>query len=621
MASWKSKIPANTKLQSALPARFLLGMATFLVFLSGCAIVGPGAVRPDVPTLSQQYHAQEFQQHPSIGLDGWWQSFADPTLDQLVSQALQNNLTVQVAAERIIEARANLASHTGCKCLKRRSNARQFVTPTRNPFQLFTPGVDSIWEIKLFGRLERAIQASEAELTSQEYSLQDVQQTLVADVATSYLSIRLLQNQVQTVDHSMILQEETNRVVSERADAGEATRLDAEQALAFLHRSRADKAILELQLDSEFNRLSILLGESPASMIREIVGIGPIPDAPYIPEAGIPIDFIRRRPDIRQAEAEIGAVTAGRIRDNIEVHESRLRQAATSYRSTVLSAVKEVEDARTKYAGYRKQSAELQNALRSDTTAVELSLQRFELGKNSFDRVLDSQLQLLQDSQASATARANANIQLIRLYRAIGGGWSGHAGGQNTLACTGCTAGHVDVGWSDNQTLQHGIVDGGIVSQDPNMAVVQEHSNIFASDVGTTTIEAPQGGVDSNLGETPDFREGKTILRLDETLPSTSASPPKDFAPIEFIPDLGQSQPQGVSPVVNHGMSKELFDWNEHDTAVVKAMRQIQKPVQGVANSNYFVESPEQMNNQSTQKASANQPSATEWISETVNDN
>ena len=676
---------------------FLLGLATFFVFLNGCTLVGPEFVQPDVPTLSQQYQAHEFQQQPSVELDSWWRSFADPTLEQLVSQALQNNLTVQVAAERIIEARANVSlnggnfapnvtSHTGYEYLKRSPNARPFVGQNGDPFQLFTSGLDSIWEIDLFGRLERAIQAAEAELMAQEYSLRDVQQTLVADVGASYLSIRLLQNQIQTIDQSLMLQEETNRIVSSRADVGVGTKLDAEQTKAFLHRSRADKAILELQLNCEFNRLSILLGESPAPMIREFVGIGPIPDAPYVPETGIPADLIRRRPDIRRAEAEVGAATAligvakadlyptltllgsisvsaqdfsslfqtdslafnvgpsftwnilhfGRICDNIEIHESRLRQTAISYRSTVLNAVKEVEDAMVKYDGFRKQLVSLENALQSDAVAVELSLQRYKIGKANFQRVLDSQLQLLQDSQASAAARANANIQLVRLYRAIGGGWPGHggvpghdgvpghAGGQTNLGCAGCATEHGelgDVGLNVDQTLQHEIVDGGIVTQDPNGGVVQEHSDFFSSDAGTTIIEAPGGFVDSNSIETQMLNEGKTILQLDNTIPSTSASPPTDFSPIEFTPDLGQSQPQEIGPVVNQGMSKELFDWSEQDTAVVRSTHQRQKTVQRVANLNFFAESPEQNNKQSTQKASLNQPASTEWTSETGNDN
>ena len=687
MASWKSNLPANTKIQLTPTVGFSLGMVMFFVFLSGCKLVGPEFVQPDVPTLSLQYQARE--QYPSVELDSWWHSFADPILEQLVSQALQNNLTVQVAAERIIEARANVSlnggnlapnvtSQTGYEYLKRSPNARPFVGQNGNPFQLFTTGLDSTWEIDLFGRLERAIQASEAELMAQEYSLQDVQQTLVADVGSSYLNIRLIQNQIQTIEHSLMLQEETNRVVGDRADAGVATKLDAEQTQAFLHRSRADKALLELQLNCEFNRLSILLGESPAPLIREFVGVGAIPAAPYVPEAGIPADLIRRRPDIRRAEAEVGAATAligvakadlyptltllgsisvsaqdvsslfqtdsfafnvgpsftwnilhfGRIFDNIEIHESRLRQTAISYRSTVLNAVKEVEDAMAKYDGYRKQLESLENAVLSDAKAVELSLQRYEIGKANFQRVIDSQLQLLQDSQATAAARANANIQLVRLYRAIGGGWPGHGGlpghpsRQTNVGCAaGCASEHGGVGLIDDQTLQHEIVDGGFVNQDPNGGVVQEHSNNSSSNAGTTVDEIPREFVNPNFGETQMLNEGKTILQRDETVPSSSASPPSNFSPIEFTPDLGQSQPQEIGPVVNRGLSKELFDWSEKDIAVVRSINQRQQPVQRVANLNFFVESPEQNNKQSTQKASWNQPVSTEWTSETVNGN
>ena len=134
MVSWKTNLSADAKVQSMRGTGFLLGLATFFVFLSGCTLVGPEFVQPDVPTLSQQYQAHEFQQQPSVELDSWWRSFADPTLEQLVSQALQNNLTVQVAAERIIEARANVrlnggnlapnvTSQTGYEYLKRSPNA------------------------------------------------------------------------------------------------------------------------------------------------------------------------------------------------------------------------------------------------------------------------------------------------------------------------------------------------------------------------------------------------------------------------------------------------------------------------------------------------------------------
>ena len=196
----------------------------------------------------------------------------------------------------------------------------------------------------------------------------------------------------------------------------------------------------------------------------------------------------------------------------------------------------------------------------------------------------------------------------------------GHAGGQTSQGCAECAAGQTDFGWTDNRAIQYGITDSGMAAQSQNERVVLEHSENSSGNAGTT-YEIPGEFVDPNLGETQMLNEGRTILQLDETIPSTSASPPSDFSPIEFTPDLGLSQPRDVSPVVNRELSKELFDWSQQDTAVVRSINQRQNPVQRVANLNFFVESPEQNNKQSTQKASLNQPASTEWTSETVNGN
>jgi NodT family efflux transporter outer membrane factor (OMF) lipoprotein len=447
--------------------------------------------------LSDEYRTRHaVSRGPTADATTWWQSFADPTLNQLVSQALAKNLTVQQATERIIEARSivslnggqlapNVDYASGYQFLKRAPNARPFAGDNiGKSFSLFNVGFDSTWEIDLFGRIERSIEAAEADLLAQQFSLQDLQQTLTADVATSYLSIRLLQDQIQVIQQSTQLQRNTRKTVGDRTEAGVSTQLDSEQTSAFLHRSRAAKVVLEQQLSCEFNRLSVLVGESPAQPIRDFVGVGPIPDTPLVPEMGIPADLIRRRPDIRRSEAEIAAATArigvaeadlypsltllgsislgatdpsslfqsdslafslgpsirwnilhfGRICDNIEIHESRMRQTIAGYRQTVLQAVQEVEDAMVKHDGFRSQLSALEKARQSDIKAVELSLERYKVGKANFQRVLDAQLQLLQDSQATAAARANANIQLIRLYRSIGGGWPGAQSCQPNVA-------------------------------------------------------------------------------------------------------------------------------------------------------------------------------------------
>lgn len=662
MPSWNLSVSLSEKIQPRLSRMLFLGISTCFVSFGGCSVVGPDFVQPDIQTLSTEYQAKNFQHQPAITLDHWWQNFADPTLDQLVSQALSNNLTVQVAAERIIEARANVNLNGGAlapnvNCVL---DYRPLLGRKGSRCKLFNLGLDSTWEIDLFGRLERSMQAAELELLAQEYSLQSVQQTLVADVATSYLSIRLLQSQIQIVDQSLQLQEETNQVVSGRADAGVSTKLDAEQTVAFLHRSRADKAGLELLLNCEFNRLSILLGESPNSAIQNVVGVGEIPEAPYIPEAGIPADLIRRRPDVQRSEvdvaaasiAQVGIVQAdlcpplnfnikpsfsrsvlhfGRIRDSIEIHESRLRQTVGSYRATVLEAVKEVEDAMVKHDGYRKQLVSLDNAVQSDAKAVELSLQRYKVGKSNFQRVLDSQLQLLKDSQALSTARANANVQLIRLYRALGGGWSGQMTAGGGCAQCAATQGSADCDcWSGNQTVAFGSdvnQQSGIQRQ---QTIAPPPSAVGFDTAGEVSAKPHGNFFDSNLPQDQHQnlqKTGKTILRFDEVPPPNSRAistpqngvlPTDDFSPLEFRLDLGNVQQQETGGLTGKNVTNELFNWSEQDKAVVKSMSQSRSRIQRVTSAGYFVDSPEDSNKQETQKASSTRPAALEWVSEAM---
>ena len=506
--------------------------------------------------------------------------------------------------------------------------------------------------------LKRAIQASEAELIAEEYSLQDVQQTLVADVASSYLNIRLLQNQIEIVEKSLQLQEATTTVVNGRAKAGVATKLDSEQTTAFFHRTRADKAALELQLDVEFNRLSILLGESPATPLREFVGVGAIPDTPYLPAAGIPADLLRRRPDVRQAEAVVSAASArigiaeadlyptltllgtvgvsaqnvsslfetdsllfsvgpsftwnilsfGRIKNNVEIHESLMRQAAGGYRVAVLEAVQEVEDSMARYEGLRKQLDALESALQSDAKAVELSLQRYEMGKSNFQRVLDVQVQLLEDSQAVAAARANANIQLIKLYKAVGGGWPLQAAdsGGGCAECVECATGHQEAGmdcWSSEQSVNSNSVQGG-------------NSHLDHAQPSIQVQEVQQTGT---MGSGLDVMQPANSQMVAPPQPNShSILETEGFEPIQLGPDVGQIRQPIPSVAADETVLAEMFDWDKEDAAVVKSMSLKPSPIASAADAGYFAESPQADNKRNTQKASSTGPAPVVWDSKAV---
>jgi NodT family efflux transporter outer membrane factor (OMF) lipoprotein len=394
------------------------------------------------------------------------------------------NLDLLTAYERIVEARANLRlvggqllpnadSFSGYQFTKRSQNASPFVAQNGNSFNLFTRGLDASWEIDLFGRIKRTIESAEAELGFQEFEQESVRQSLNADIASSYLSIRLLQAQVSETEESLAVQSETAKLVAERSKAGVSTELDRRQTESFLNRSKALRSELKVELELEHNRLSLLLGESPSQQLRDFIGVQSVPSIPAVPLVGIPADLLQRRPDVWRDRMAVAAASAkigiaesdlhpqlsllgtisvrakspsqlfqsdslafsvgpsfrwnilhfGRIFDNIEVHQARLNQAALKYQSTALNAVREVEDSLVQHAGFVEQLNLYEQAVVADIKSVELSLERYKAGKANFQRVLDSQQQLLQDRQKLNSAQALAIEQLVRLFKSLGGNW------------------------------------------------------------------------------------------------------------------------------------------------------------------------------------------------------
>lgn len=526
----------------------------------GCRTVGPDFGGAPVPVLGPDFQAASGMSetpHPVPMADpvSFWSSFSDPILDQLVAQSLANNLTVRQAAERILEARANLqlngaqrrpnVDSVGQYSFSKQSlNAQPFVGPNGNSFNLFTSGFDSTWEIDLFGRIRRSIEAAEAELETQHATLADVQQTLTADVASSYFTIRLLQEKISILESSIELQKQTAALVDDRLDAGISTELDREQTKAFLHRTQGQRASLAQQLDLEFNRLSLLLGEAPSDELRIFVGLRNVPSVSMTPDLGIPADLLRRRPDVRQAEAEVHAATArigiaeadlypsltllgsislsaksvsqmfqteslafnvgpslrwnilhfGRICDNIEIQNARLKQILAQYEQAVLVAVKEVEDGLIKYQGYQTQQMSFDQARIADAKAVELSLERYRAGKANFQRVLDTQLQLLEDSQSVAATRANSLIELVRIYKATGGGWPGPTSDASELI--GYRHSEIFIHSQDNpgpSVLEAGgMPDANIEPQD-EANQWKSLPNFFLDEIGHRTPRVPTG--------------------------------------------------------------------------------------------------------------------------------
>lgn len=451
--------------------------------LSGC-VVGPNFQQPPTPFLNSNFTVQSSPDLETDRLASWWNTFSDPMLTELLSEAEAENLNLETAYHRILEARAQLALATGSlrpngdfiaaySYRQRSLNADPFVGPNGSPFNLYDVGVLSSWELDFFGRIKRTIESASAEACFSESDHDHVRLTLLSDVATSYFRIRWLQQQMEVTRESLAVQSETLKLVEKRAGAGLSNDLDVAQANAFKHRTLATLPSLERQMQVEFNRLNVLLGQTPGTTNIELVGNGALPAMPDLINVGIPANLLRNRPDIQRQEHAVAAASANvgiattdlyprfslfgevsvraktvssmfetaglafnvgpsfswnlfnfaRVNANIEANKERFHQSVAVYQQTVLDAIREVEDAMISQVGFSAEAEAMTQAIEHDKTAVELSLQRYLIGKTNFQRVMDSQQQLLQDQQRKLNAHAQSLIQLVGIYKSVGGGW------------------------------------------------------------------------------------------------------------------------------------------------------------------------------------------------------
>lgn len=581
---------------------------------TGC-IVGPDFTHPPEPILQPDYVAkQQIATADQIDVTQWWHSFGDPKLNEILTRAQSQNLPLREAYERIVEARAALGLQGAqlrpngdlvaeYEYEKNAPNSQPFVGSTGgDPFDLFTLGFDTSWEIDLFGRLQRGIEAAGADLQFQTNDYEFIRRTLLADIVDSYLRIRLLQSQSQLISESLTIQSETAVLVQERLAAGVSTELDQTQTESFRFRTEALLASVRQQIDIEFNQLSLLLGQSPNFALREYVGVMPVPAIPPVPAVGFPANLLRRRPDISREEAAVKAASArigvavadlypqltllgevnvsaqtvsslfetnglefnvgpsfrwnilhfGRITNNIEIQESQLRQAIARYQETALQAVREVENAMVNHRGFLEQWAALNQAMEADQKSVDLSLQRYRAGKANFQRVLDSQQQLLDDRRQSLDAQTQAIIQLVRLYKASGGGWENL--NQQTTVCQPAVCQPI----VHQPVVLHTPVYQPVVHQlvvEPQRYPLQEQNGSFEQiplqpqegSLQQSPFEQSSFGAEVVPKQISNLPEFQTVLEA-QTTQAQDTSPPSDPGFIYIESPWDNSAPDETSP-------------------------------------------------------------------------
>jgi multidrug efflux system outer membrane protein len=453
--------------------------------LSACA-VGPDYKTPTTEVGSAYSNAS----HPEFSVQGvettWWTLFQDKDLTGLVEQTVSHNRDLQVARANLHEARAlymdaglNLAptvtSHANYTVQKRSLGALNNLHYAPRDLKLYNAGFDAFWEIDLFGRVRRNVEASSDEVDAQEATLRDLGVSLIAEVARNYFELRGLQNQLAVTNKNAKNQTQTLAITRLRLEGGRGTELDTSRATAQLNTTQALVPPLESAIHQTINRLSVLTGQVPGTLTGKLSVPAPLPTIPKTIRIGQPAELLRRRPDIRIAERTLAAATArigvatadlfpkvtfvgtialeastfsglgaaasdsyslgpriswaaldlGRVYARIKAADARAEAGLAQYEQTVLNALEETENALVNYNREKSRRELLTSAAQASTKAHALAHLRFKEGVSDFLTVLDAELRLLQDQERLAQSETATATALTALYKALGGGWEG----------------------------------------------------------------------------------------------------------------------------------------------------------------------------------------------------
>jgi NodT family efflux transporter outer membrane factor (OMF) lipoprotein len=455
---------------------------------TGCA-VGPNYKRPQVAVPGQwTVAAARGTSTKPIEKGEWWSSFQDPELNSLIERAAAQNLDLKLALDRVDEARAargvvrsGYFPSMDASASATRNRQRVIAPVSQNSvnivpveFNNFQGALGASWELDVFGGVRRGVQAASAEVAAAEENLGDVRVILFGDVGRVYAQLRGFQRRLEIANKNIKTQQDTLDLTKAREKAGLATELDVSRAAAQLESTKALVPTLLSGIDISIHRLSILLGEEPGALRRELENASPIPAAAPDVEIGLPSDLLKRRPDIRRSEAQLAAATArigeakadlfphfvltgaagrqasqlhdvtlgagnffsvgpgislplftgGRIRSNIAVQDARQREALISYRSSVLNALEEVQNALVNYAQEQERRDRLNEAAQQSQLAVDLATEQYKAGLTDFLAVLDAQRELYADEDQAVQSQTSIATNVIALYRALGGGWN-----------------------------------------------------------------------------------------------------------------------------------------------------------------------------------------------------
>ncbi len=464
------------RLASPLPPGLLLALMPTACTV-GPDYEGPPANSVQLPENFGSVDDPAFQ-IGTTDITQWWKVFGDPTLDGLIQRAATDNRDLRIALARVGEARARVG-------VVRAAGRPQVgigggVQASNNIFTGFetrsvaSAGADASWELDVFGRIARQVEAATAEFQATDEDRHDVQVSLFAEVARAYLNIRSLQDQLQAAEKNLSSQGEIQRLTETRFADGLSSRLDVAQSTQVLSESESPVPPLRIGLATEINALAVLLGTNPQDLHTQLREPAPLP-LPQVGQiiVGVPANLLRQRPDIRAAERRLAAQTArvgvaiadlypsfsidgtfgfqnfaggnlfdpgsrnftlgpsfrwqlldgGRRDAQIEIADAQLEQSVLIYERTLLNALEEVESAMIAFTEQRVRVEALERNQQAADESLHLATKLYQQGLIGFQQVLDAQRSVFGASGSLAEARGLAAQNLVRLYKALGGGW------------------------------------------------------------------------------------------------------------------------------------------------------------------------------------------------------
>jgi multidrug efflux system outer membrane protein len=446
----------------------------------GCA-VGPNFVRPEREVPPAFAGADSPMLGPGDVEAAWWERFGDDQLDRLVHDGIAQNYDVRIALANLNEARAArletklallpiVPATAGYQRVRLSETDGGGVSST---YDLFDAGFDATWELDVWGRVRRQIEAASDDIGREEETLRDVVVTVTAEVGRAYVELRGLQEQLEVATRNAENQAATLDLTNTLLEEGRGTELDTAQAKAQLERTRAQIPLLESTIRTSIHRLGVLTGRLPTELIAELEVRQPIPRCPGEIAIGDPAGLLRRRADVRAAERDLAGATArigvqvadlfprvlfvgsvgvdaenfsdlssggagrysfgprlqwaafdlGRVYARIGQADARADAALARYQKAVLLALEDAENVLVDYGKSLERERSLAESESASREAAELSRLRYEDGASNFLQVLDSERRLLEAQELLAQSQTDVSVSLIAVYKALGGSW------------------------------------------------------------------------------------------------------------------------------------------------------------------------------------------------------